>query len=139
MKRFKKTWLVAGLGVVMVVFYAALYILFGTALPEVAETGDASLGEAFERGRSNYRTIGRRMVFGPWVFGALTVLAMIGLSFIGVRTDLFNAQSGAFQPAALGPMLGFKASHVFAEVLTAIVLVRAYRSYPAVGRGAVAA
>jgi hypothetical protein len=35
-------------------------------------------------------------------------------------------------------MLLFKASHVFAEVLTAIVLVRAYRRYRLAPREAVA-
>ncbi len=127
------------LGVAMVFVYAALYILLGTALPEVADTGDASLGAAFERGRTNYLAIGRRMVFGPWLFGAATVAAMIGLVFMRVTTDLFSVDAGVFQPAALGPMLLFKASHVFAEVLTAIVLVRAYRRYPVAPRDAVAA
>lgn len=119
-----------GLGIVMVIAYAALYILFGTALPEVAETGSASLGAAFERGRRNYRAIGRKMVFGPWVFRASTVLFMLGLNSLGVTVDFFNGETGAFQAAALGPMLIFKASHVYAEVLTAIVLVRAYRQFP---------
>jgi len=117
-------------GVAMVVIYAALYILVGTALPAIVERREVSLIEAFERGRRNYRAIGRAMVFGPWLFGASTVAVMIALSFMGVTTDLFNAATDVFQPAALGPMLIFKASHVFAECLTAIVLVRAYRRFP---------
>jgi hypothetical protein len=48
-------------GVIMVTSYAVLYVLFGTALPEVAERGEVSLAEAFERGRSNYRVIAKAM------------------------------------------------------------------------------
>lgn len=126
-------------GVMMVTFYAALYVLFGTALPEVAERGDVSLGEAFERGRSNYRVIAKAMVIGPWLFRAGSMLALILLSLAGVTVDLFHSQSGAFQMAALGPMLFFSTCYIFGEVLTAIVLVRAYRRFPVTAPGAVAA
>ncbi len=64
---------------------------------------------------------------------------MICASLMGVTVVLFNGHTGAFQPAALGPMLLFTTSHVFAEVLTAIVLVRAYRRFPVANRDAVAA
>ena len=60
-------------------------------------------------------------------------------SLLGVTVDLFDVSTGAFQPAALGPMLLFTTSHVFADVLTAIVLVRAYRRYPVVPRDVVTA
>ncbi len=126
-------------GVVMVVAYASVYVLLGTALPEVAERGDVALGEAIERGRSNYRVIAKALVFGPWVFRAGTVAVLISASLMGVTVDLFNGTTGAFQPAGLGPMLLFTSSHVFAEVLTAIVIVRAYRRYPAGARDAMAA
>ncbi len=126
-------------GVVMVVAYASAYVLLGTALPEVAERGEVALGEAIARGRSNYRVIAKTMVFGPWMFRSATVAAMISASLMGVTVDLFNGLTGAFQPAALGPMLLFTTSHVFADVLTAIVLVRAYRRYPVAPRNAVAA
>ncbi len=126
-------------GVVMVVAYASAYVLLGTALPEVAERGEVALGEAIERGRSNYRVIAKALVFGPWVFRAATVAILISASLMGVTVDLFSGQTGAFQPAALGPMLLFTTGTVFAEVLTAIVLVRAYRRYPVVARDAVAA
>ncbi len=126
-------------GVVMVVAYASAYVLLGTALPEVAERGEVALGEAIERGRSNYRAIAMPLVFGPWIFRAATVAVLISASLLGVTVDLFDGQTGVFQPAALGPMLLFTTGHVFAEVLTAIVLVRAYRRYPVAPRDAVAA
>ena len=124
-------------GIVMVVAYASAYVLIGTALPEVAERGDVALGEAFGRGRSNYRAIAKALVFGSWLFRAATVAAMIIASMMGVTVDLFTSQSSAFQPEALGPMLLFTSSHVFAELLTAIVMVRAYRRYPSAAREAV--
>ena len=126
-------------GVVMIVAYASAYVLLGTALPEVAERGEVALGEAIERGRSHYRAIAMPMVFGPWVFRSATVAVLISASLLGVTVDLFDIRTGAFQPAALGPMLVFTTGHSFAEVLTAIVLVRAYRKYPAAAREAVAA
>ena len=126
-------------GVVMVVAYASAYVLLGTALPEVAERGRVALGEAIGRGRSNYRSIAKSMLVGPWIFRAGTVALLITASLMGVTVDLFNGQTGAFQPAALGPMLLFTTGHVFAEVLTAIVLVRAYRRYPVAATGAVTA
>ena len=126
-------------GVVMIVAYASAYVLLGTALPEVAERGEVALGEAIERGRSHYRAIAMPMVFGPWVFRSATVAVLISASLLGVTVDLFDIRTGAFQPAALGPMLLFTTGHIFAEVLTAIVLVRAYRKYPAAPREAVAA
>ncbi len=117
-------------GVVMVVIYAALYILVGTALPAIAERGKVSLVEAFERGRRNYRAIGRALVFGAWLFRVGSLLFMIVLNYLGVTTDFFSLDTGAFNAAAFGPMLLFMCSHVFAECLTAIVLVRAYRRFP---------
>jgi hypothetical protein len=119
-------------GVVMVIAYATGYVLLGTALPEIAERGEVALSESIERGWANYRRIGRALVFGPWVFRAGSVLVMVGLSLAGVTTDLFGGETGAFQPAALGPMLFFTGAHVVAEVLTAIVLTRAYLRYPVV-------
>ncbi len=130
------SWGEIGFGVVMVVAYANAYVLIGTALPEVAERGDVALGDAFARGRSNYRAIAKALVFGSWLFRAATVAAMIAASLMGVTVDLFNGPTGAFQPAALGPMLAFTSGHVFAEVLTAIVMVRAYRRYPLAVRSA---
>jgi len=126
------------LGVVMVLAYTVAYVLLGTALPEVAERGDVSLAEAIERGRANYMPIARAMVLGPWLFRAGSMAVMIGLVYAGVATDLFDNRSGALQPAAVAPMLLFTACHVFAEVLTAIVMVRAYRRYAAVPKAAVA-
>ena len=126
-------------GVAMVVAYASAYVLLGTALPEVAERGEVAMSDSIERGRSNYRAIAMPMVFGPWVFRAATVAALIAAYEMGVAVDLFDGRTGAFQPAALGPMLIFTTGHVFAEVLTAIVLVRAYRKYPVAPRNAVAA
>jgi len=127
------------LGVVMVIAYAAIYVLLGTALPEVAERGEVALAEAFERGRRNYRAIARSLVLGAWLFRAASAAALILANVFGVTVDLFHYQTGAFQPEALGPMLLFTSSHVFAEVLTAIVLVRAYRRYPVAAPEAVAA
>lgn len=124
---------------VMVVIYANAYIILGTALPAVAERGDVPLSEALVRGRDNYRAIARAMLFGAWLFRAGTMLALIGASLAGVTVDLFDMSTGAFQPAALLPMLLFTTSHVFAEALTAIVLMRAYRRYPAVTPIALAA
>jgi hypothetical protein len=118
------------LGVMLVISYAVLYVLFGTALPEVAERGEVSLGEAFERGRSNYRVIAKAMVIGPWLFRAGSMLALILLNLAGVTVDLFHAETGALQAAALGPMLFFTTCYIFGEVLTAVVLVRAYRRFP---------
>ncbi len=118
-----------GLGLLMVIAYGAGYILLGTALPEVVERGDVSLTDSITRGRQNYRAIGRALVFGPWLFRAGSMLFMIVLAESGVTTDLFG-RDGEFRPLALGPMLFFSACYVFAEVLTAIVLVRAYRRFP---------
>ena len=126
-------------GVAMVVAYASLYVLFGTALPEVAERGEVSLAEAFERGRKNYRAVAKALVIGAWLFRAGAMLCMIGLGLAGVTVDLFGGPTHAFQPAALGPMLLFTGSHVFAEVLTAIVLARAYRRFPVTVPEAIAA
>jgi hypothetical protein len=116
-----------------------LYVLFGTALPEVAERGEVSLAEAFERGRSNYRVIAKAMVIGPWLFRAGSMLALILLNLVGVEVDLFQHQTGAFQMVALAPMLFFSTCYIFGEVLTAIVLVRAYRRFPVAVPGAAAA
>ena len=124
-------------GVVMVVIYAAFYILVGTALPAIAERGEVSLIEAFGRGRRNYLAIGRALVFGVWLFRAGSLLFMIVLVYLGVTTDFFSPSTGAFNAAAFGPMLLFMCSYVFAECLTAIVLVRAYRRFPAMPSGAV--
>lgn len=126
------------LGVALVTAYAALYVLFGTALPAVAERGEAPLAEAFARGRRNFRRIGRDMVFGVWLFRAGSLLVMILLSLAGVETDFFPPGEAGFVTAAAGPMLLFNAAHVFAECLTAVVLVRAYRRYPAEPAAAVA-
>lgn len=121
-----------GLGLVMVICYGTGYIVLGTALPEVVERGDVSLADAITRGRQNYRAIGRALVFGPWLFRAGSMLIMILLAKNGVKTDLFTyGHHGEFQPAALVPMLLFSGCYVFAEVLTAIVLVRAYKRFPA--------
>ena len=78
------------------------------------------------------------MVFGPWVFSAAVMAAMIFANLMGVTVDLFKG-TGAFQPAGLGPKLLLTCSYVFAQVLTAIVMVRAYRRYPATKRDLVAA
>ena len=126
-------------GVVMVVAYASAYVLLGTALPEVAERGDVALSDSLERGRKNYRKIAKAMIMGAWLFRAGTVAALIGASLMGVTVDLFDYHTGAFQPAAVAPMLMFTTGHVFAEVLTAIVLVRVYRRYPVTPANAVAA
>ena len=120
------------LGVVLVLAYSIVYVLLGTALPEIAERGKATLGEAFERGRSNFRVIAKALVFGPWVFGAGTMAAIFLAVREGVMVDLFNASTGAFQPAGLRQMLLLTSSIVFLEVLIAIVMVRAYRRYPVV-------
>ncbi|MGR3718172.1 MAG: hypothetical protein ACU0B1_15680 [Thermohalobaculum sp.] len=124
-------------GVVMVVIYAALYILVGTALPTIVERGEVSLIEAFERGRRNYRAIGRALVFGAWLFRVGSLLFMIMLYYLGVTTDFSAPGAGAFNAAAFGPMLLFMCSHVFAECLTAIVLARAYRRFPVMSSDAV--
>ncbi len=125
-------------GVTMVLGYTAAYVLIGTALPEVAERGEVALSGAIARGRANYRVIARAMVFGPWLFRAGSLAFIIGLSMAGVTTDPFNGHTGAFQPAALGPMLLLTSAHVFAEILTAIVMCRAYRRHAAEPAGAVA-
>jgi hypothetical protein len=129
----------AAFGVVMVVGYASIYVLLGTALPEVVERGDVIFADSFARGRRNYRAIATSMVLGAWLFRAATAAALITASALGVTVDLFDFRTGVFQPEALGPMLLFTCSHVFAEVLTAIVLVRAYRRYPVAAPEAAAA
>ncbi|HUS53018.1 MAG TPA: hypothetical protein VMY41_03315 [Thermohalobaculum sp.] len=117
-------------GVTMTVGYAAIYVLLGTALPEVAERGEVVLGDAFQRGRTNYRAIAKSMILGAWLFRAGSVAALIIASLMGVPVDLFGGPTGGLQHAALLPMLMFTSCHVFAEVLTAVVLVRAYRRFP---------
>ena len=118
-------------GVVMVILYATGYVLLGMALPEIAERGDVSLTRAINRGRANFRRISRAMLLGPWIFRVCTTLLMICLALTGVTIDLFDSHDGTFQPAAVAPILLFTSGHVFAEALTAIVLVRAYRRFPA--------
>jgi len=120
-----------GVGLVLVLVYAALYVLFGTALPAVVERGEAALGEAYARGRHNYRAIGRSLVIGVWLFRAASMLVLIAANLAGITTDFFDGFGGPFQAAALGPMLLFNCSHIFAECLNAVVLLRAYRRYPA--------
>jgi hypothetical protein len=117
------------LGLVMVIGYASIYVLLGTALPEVVERGEVALSDAFERGRNNYRAIATNMIIGAWLFRAASAAVLIGASALGLNVDLFHFRTGIFQPEALAPMLLFTSSHVFAEVLTAIVLVRAYRRF----------
>jgi hypothetical protein len=125
-----------GVGLALVVVYAALYVLLGTALPAVVERREAALSEAFARGRRHYRAIGRSLVVGVWLFRAASMLALIGMNLAGVTTDFFDGLGGPFQAAALGPMLLFNCSHVFAECLNATVLLRAYRRYPVEPDGA---
>jgi hypothetical protein len=127
------------LGLVMVVAYASIYVLLGTALPEVVERGDVVFADAFQRGRNHYREIAMSMLVGVWLFRAGSASLLVGAGLLGFPLDLFTPDTGAFQPIALVPMLLFTASHVFAEVLTAVVMVRAYRRYPATRRDAVAA
>jgi len=119
-----------GFGMVMVVIYAALYILVGTALPAVAAHGRVSPGEAFHRGWRHYRAIGSALLFGVWLFRAGSILVVILLAYLGVTTDFYQPGSDAFHPQAAGPMLFLMFSHVFAECLTATVLLRAYRRFP---------
>ena len=83
--------------------------------------------------------IAKALVFGPWVFGAGTMAAIVFAVWMGVMVELFDGHTGAFQPAGLGQSLLFYSSTVFVQVLTAIVLVRAYRRYPAAPREALAA
>jgi len=118
------------LSLALVIMYTVAYVLLGTALPEVAECGEASLSAALTRGRSYYRRIATAMVLGPWIFRACTLAVLIGASLAGFTVDLFHAETGAFQPEALLPVLFLTGGHVFAEILTAVVLVRAYRRYP---------
>ena len=73
-------------------------------------------------------------MFGPWLFRAGSIAVMIGLGASGVTVDLFDPATGSFQAAALPPMLAFAGAHVFAEILTATVLVRAYRRHSATAR-----
>ena len=115
------------LGLVMVMGYASLYVLLGTALPEVAERGEVSLRRAVERGRARYREIARSLVFGPWLFRAASLVVLMGLSAAGAEIEPYSVDARAFSPVGLVPLVAFKASHVFAEVMTAVVLVRAYR------------
>ena len=126
-------------GVIMIVAYASIYVLLGTGLPEVAESGEVSLGDAFQRGRANYRVIAKSRIIGAWLFRAGSVAVLIGASWLGVQVDLFGGPTGSLQPAALVPMLVFTSCHVFAEVLTAIVMARAYRRFPATATNAVVA
>lgn len=128
-----------GLGLVLVLMYTAAYVLLGTALPEIAERGDVSLTTSIVRGRTYYRRIATALVLGPWIFRACTLAVLIAAGLAGFTVDLFDTATGAFQPAALMPTLVLTGGHVFAEVLTAVVLVRAYRRYPVVAAAALAA
>jgi len=127
------------LGLVLVLMYTVAYVLLGTALPEVAERGEASLTVAIARGRSHYRRIATALVVGPWVFRAGTLALVISASLAGLSVDLFDGHSGTFQPEAILPTMFLTGGYVFAEVLTAVVLVRAYVRLPAVLPGAVPA
>jgi hypothetical protein len=128
-----------GLGLVLVLMYTVAYVLLGTALPEIAERGNVSLATAISRGRTYYRRIATALVLGPWIFRACTLAVLMAASLAGFTVDLFDAETGAFQPEALMPTLFLTGGHVFAEVLTAIVLARAYRRYPLAVGGAVTA
>ena len=127
------------LGLVLVTGYTAIYVLLGTALPEVAERGDVDLNNALARGQSNYRHIAMAMMLGPLLFRSGTMALLIIAAMSGVTVDLFNADGGSFYPAALLPMFLFTCCHVTAEIMTAVVLVRAYRRYPVVAGQAVTA
>ena len=69
------------------------------------------------------------MLLGPWLFRTASLLVMIGLSASGVETEPFSVDARAFSPLGLLPLLGFTACHVFAEVMTAVVLTRAYTRF----------
>ncbi|HSF94830.1 MAG TPA: hypothetical protein VLA52_07370, partial [Thermohalobaculum sp.] len=60
------------LGMLLMIGYAVGYVLLGTALPEIAERGDAALGRAIARGRAHYRRIATSLMFGPWLFRTST-------------------------------------------------------------------
>lgn len=120
-----------GMSLALVLMYTVAYVLLGTALPEVADRGEASMSTAIARGRSSYRRIATAMVLGPWIFRACTLAVLVCAGMAGFQVDLFDADTRAFQPQALLPVLFLTGGHVFAEILTAVVLVRAYRRYPA--------
>jgi hypothetical protein len=120
------------LGLVLVLMYTVAYVLLGTALPEIAQRGDTRLSAAIARGRAHYRRIATALVLGPWVFRAGTLAVLIAASLAGFTVDLFDGQTGAFQPEGLLPTLILTGGYVFAEVLTAVVLVRAYLQLPVV-------
>ena len=113
-------------GLVMILLYGGLYVLLGTALPEVAATGEAHLGETLARGRRNYREIGRALVLGPWLFRTGALLVVVAMALAGLPADAVDMQ-GRFQPRGLVPMLFLTSAHVFAEILTAVVLTRVWQ------------
>lgn len=115
------------LAMILMIGYAVGYVLLGTALPEIAERGDAALSRAISRGRVHYRRIASWLMFGPWLFRTSTVVLLVAASFAGIAVDFFHPETGAFQPSALVPMALLTGGTVFAEILTAVVLVRAYR------------
>jgi len=118
-----------GFCMAMVVIYVALYILVGTALPAVATHGRVSLGDTLRRGWRNYRAIGLSLVLGVWLFRIGSILVVVVLSSLGITVDFYPPGGGSFRPEAAGPMLFLMFSHVFAECLSATVLLRAYRRF----------
>lgn len=127
-----------GFGLVMILLYGALYVLLGTALPAVAATGHADLAETLARGRADYREIGRALVFGPWLFRAGALLVVVVMALAGIPVDAVDIH-GRFEPRGLVPMLFLTSAHVFAEILTAVVLTRMWLRARAVLPEAVAA
>ena len=118
-----------GFGMAMVVIYVALYILVGTALPAVATHGRVSLGDTLRRGWRNYRAIGLSLVLGVWLFRIGSILVVVVISSLGITVDFYPPGGGSFRPEAAGPMLFLMFSHVFAECLSATLLLRAYRRF----------
>ena len=118
-----------GLAPVLMIAYTVTYVLLGTALPETVERGEAPLRRTVARGWANYRRIALGLMFGPWLFRASMVVIIVMAGLAGFSTDFLNDHTGVIEPWALIPMMIFASGHVFAEVLTAVVLVRAYRRF----------
>lgn len=111
--------------VAMIVLYGIGLVLLGTALPEIAATGEVDFGRAVASGRRDYRAIARGMVWGPWIFGAGHTLVMLGAEKMGLPKIVSEPDAGAIL-VWLAARLAESGGHVLAEALRAAVLVAAW-------------
>lgn len=120
--------------VVAIAIFAVTLGLFGTILPEIVLGERADLVAAFARGkRVLWPTIGR-LAIGPGAFWILLVLGQVVLALLGAPSDAYDPETGQVSwiggVVAILVMIGV----IFASILAAAVLCKAYYQGQAVSR-----